>query len=216
MESRPGISLEELVERHGPLPPERAVHVVRQLCDALHGAHARGTGHGQVRPDRILTAEHGEIHDPVCLLDPSPHGDDRIRLDNSAAAADPGLLPIYMAPEQVAAYGEPEPCCDVYALGALTYFLVTGQPPFSGKTAIEVVATQLRGSIAPPSTLNPGVPADLEEVIVRCLRRSAEERYRDADRLEWALANCQCVGKWTDRTAAAWWQAHAPRDDPKH
>jgi serine/threonine-protein kinase len=216
MELLPGLSLEELVKRYGPLPPARAVHLLRQVCRALREAHAKGLIHRDIKPANIIATERGGIYDVAKLLDFGLVRD-RDREKAAPGATPSGSFsgsPLYMCPEQMTAYNRLDARSDIYSLGAVAYFLVTGQPPFQGATVREVINAHSHGSLKPPAEVKPSVPADLELVIIRCLGRLPANRYQDMDRLDKALAQCKCAGDWTEEQAAAWWQTNAKQDDP--
>jgi serine/threonine-protein kinase len=202
MEYLDGPTLERLVREHGPLPPGRAVHLLRQLCGALAEAHASGLVHRDLKPGNILVARLGGVCDVAKLLDFG------LVLDETAADAGDRLTragvvlgtPAYMAPEQAA--GEPvDARGDVYSLGAVAYYALTGQPPFAGKSPLQVMAAH-RTTPAPPLD---GAPADLAAVVARCLAKDPADRFPTAGALERALAGCGCARDWTAERAAAWW-----------
>jgi eukaryotic-like serine/threonine-protein kinase len=208
MELLPGLSLDELVKYHGPLPPERAVHFLRQACMALREAHAKGLIHRDIKPANIFAAERGGVYDVAKLLDfglvreQSPESDD---LQLTQAGTFSGS-PLYMCPEQKRSYHNLDARSDIYSLGAVAYFLVTGRPPFTGDNIYDVIAAHARDPVTPASELNPAVPEDLEIVINRCLAKMPANRFQDVDTLEKALAACACADKWTEDMAAAWWR----------
>jgi eukaryotic-like serine/threonine-protein kinase len=226
MEYLAGWTLEELVGRHGPLAPGRAIHLLRQVCAALREAHGIGLVHRDIKPANIITCVSGGIPDVAKLLDfglvrpAGPPGHD-------ALVTSPGSLtgtPAYMSPEQAAGQPDVDARSDIYAVGAVAYYLVTGQPPFVRDTSMRVLMAHLRESPPPPSLLNPDVPADLEAVILRCLAKDRASRYADVRELDPALAACAASGQWTDRDADDWWRAQpaeggpaaaAPLNDPR-
>jgi serine/threonine-protein kinase len=202
MEYLPGLSLDELVTCYGPLPPARAVHFLRQLCDALREAHAAGLIHRDIKPGNGMACEPGGLCDVVKLLDfglarPPDGGGAGTRLTQE------GLIvgtPDFMSPEQ--ARGEAlDARSDLYSLGALAYFLLAGRPPFEGRSVLETLTAHLH---QPPPELT-GAPADLAAVVRRCLAKNAADRYPDAESLGRALAACACAGGWTEEQARAWW-----------
>ena len=111
-----------------------------------------------------------------------------------------------MCPEQVKAYDKLDARSDIYSLGAVAFFLVTGRPPFVGDNILDIVVAHSRDPVEPPSAVNPAVPQDLEQVILRCLGKKPEDRYQDVESLDQALANCQCAGKWSEDDARVWWR----------
>ena len=208
MEFLPGLSLEQLVRRHGPLPPERAVHFLRQVCSALREAHACGLIHRDIKPANICAAERGGVCDVAKLLDfglvrQQVVASEDVNLTQQGAITG---SPQYMCPEQGTASGKPDARSDIYSLGAVAYYLVTGQPPFLGDSPMEIIVAHCRDPLKPPTEINASVPADLEAVITRCMAKKPDDRYQDAASLDQALAACQCVGKWTDDMATAWWR----------
>jgi serine/threonine-protein kinase len=116
--------------------------------------------------------------------------------------------PLYMAPEQVLHGQPPDRRTDIYSLGAVAYFLLTGQPPFRGGNAMEVMIAHARDAVVPPSQVRPGIAADLEEVVLRCLAKKPSDRYPDTPSLAQALSDCADAANWSPRHAAEWWHAH--------
>jgi serine/threonine-protein kinase len=206
MEYLPGLSLADLVERHGPLPPARVVHLVRQACHALHEAHAKGLIHRDIKPANIFAAHRGGLADVTKLLD--------FGLVKPASEAPSALVsqegsitgsPLYMSPEQALGHHSPDPRSDIYSLGAVAYYLLTGHAPFEGGSAIGVIIAHARDAVSPPSRLRPGIPEDLERVVLRCLAKDPADRYPSVEELEHALAACNDAGGWTQEEAARWW-----------
>ncbi len=214
MEYLPGLSLQELVERYGPLPPERAVYFLRQLCDALAEAHATGLIHRDIKPSNVIACERGGVADVAKLLDfglvhgsnPMP-GDERLTVLGTILGSPP-----YMAPEQARGRTELDARTDIYSLGALGYFLLTGQAPFVRETPMETLVAHVHEPPVHIRDLRPEVPADLADVIMRCLEKDPAARYQDAEGLEQALAECECAGLWGREEARAWWREHRGKD----
>jgi serine/threonine-protein kinase len=115
-----------------------------------------------------------------------------------------------MAPEQVTVDRAVDRRCDLYALGGVAYTLLTGRPPFAGETVTEVMNAHVRDPVVPPSRLRPGIPPDLEEVVVHCLAKDPEARPRGAEELEAALSACASANEWDARKAATWWEEFEP------
>jgi serine/threonine-protein kinase len=208
MEYLPGLDLDNLVTRYGPVPPARAVHFLRQLCGALQEAHAAGLVHRDIKPGNVLLCRHGGLHDVAKLLDfglvrAAGAEEDPTRLTAMGAVLG---TPPYMAPEQARRAEAADARSDLYSLGALGYFLLAGRPPFQGDTALEVMLAHVHEPV--PPLANP--PTDLEAVLRRCLAKAPADRFPDADSLDEALAGCMCAGEWTEARARAWWQEHRP------
>jgi serine/threonine-protein kinase len=207
MEYLPGLSLEALIKRYGPMPAERVVHLVRQVCQALREAHAIGLIHRDIKPGNVFAAERGGLFDVAKLLDfglVKPLADPesvRLTLDGAISGT-----PLFMSPEQARGRGEVDARSDIYSLGAVTYALLAGRPPFNGSHPMDVVVAQIHEQPARPSQHQPDVPADLEAVVLRCLAKHPEDRYQNVDELEQALAECAAADRWTQSHAARWWQ----------
>ena len=207
MEYLPGMSLTELVERHGPLPPERAVYLLRQVALALQEAHEAGLIHRDIKPSNIFAARRGGRDDVAKLLD---FGLVRAAVKNSSPhSSDEGQIlgtPHYMSPEQATGSSMLDASSDIYSLGAVAYFLLTGRPPFDERTAIEAIIAHARDPVVPPSQHRPGVPADLESVVLRCLAKKPKDRFPDAESVELALSDCVCAAAWDKGRARQWWR----------
>ncbi len=208
MEYLEGPNLSRLVRAEGPLPPGRVVHLLRQVALALAEAHWAGAIHRDIKPSNIITARVGRHYDCAKLLD--------FGLVKPVSGSEAGGVsgrwqvlgtPDYMSPEQ-ARGPDVDHRCDIYSLGAVSYFLLTGKPPFGGHHWLDVIDKHLREDVTPPSRLRPEVPAELEAVVLRCLQKDPADRYQDADALAEALAGCDCWRRWTDERQRAWWEGY--------
>ncbi len=206
MEFLPGVSLGELVDRFGPLPPGRAIYLLRQACDALAEAHDAGLIHRDIKPGNIFVATRGGVRDVVKLLDfglVKPLLDDE-PLDLTAEGTITGS-PLFISPEQALGEAHPDGRCDVYSLGAVGYYMLTGLPPFAGDKALKVIFAHAHEPVVPPSEHDPEVPADLEAVILRCLEKNPADRFQTAAEMADALAACRSAAGWSRKQAAEWW-----------
>lgn len=211
MELLPGKSLEDLVEKHGPLPPERVVYLLRQVCGALQEAHSVGLIHRDIKPANIFVSQRGGVYDVAKLLD---FGLVKERSDKSDTGTKYGSFrgtPLYMSPEQASAYEEVDGRADIYSLGAAAYYLLTGQTPFTSKSVLELLAAHRNSEVALPSKVNPAVPSDLEQVILKCMAKNPSDRFQDADELRKALDQCGVASQWGPDQAALWWKAISER-----
>jgi serine/threonine-protein kinase len=207
MEYLPGLTLGQLVKQHGPLPPARAVHLLRQVCGALREAHGIGLIHRDIKPGNVVVCQRGGVPDVAKLLDfglvlPQECGDGE-RLTHQGAVAG---TPAYMSPEQAEGREDLDGRSDVYGLGALAYFALTGRPVFAGYSAARALAAHLYEQPEPLTAHRPDVPADVQAVVLRCLAKDPAGRFPGAEDLEAALAACASAGQWSAKEAAAWWQ----------
>ena len=213
MEYLPGLSLQALVDQHGPLPAGRAIHFLRQMCAALNEAHHIGLIHRDIKPSNVLVCERGGVRDVVKLLDfglvhgagLSTNGLD----DGAGKLTVQGAIlgsPPYMSPEQAMSKPNIDARTDIYSLGALGYFLVTGHAPFVRESAMEHLVAHLHEAPTPPRLVRPEVPVDLEEILLRCLQKKPEDRYADIGAVAFALANCDAVGEWDEGQAERGWR----------
>jgi serine/threonine-protein kinase len=208
MELLDGLSLADLVAMHGPLPPGRAIFLLRQACGALAEAHAASLVHRDLKPANIFAARRGNLYDFVKLLDfglvlpQAELSDVQPSRDGHVAGS-----PQYMSPEQATGDSRPDSRTDIYGLGAVAYFLLTGRAPFTGRTAMHVMISVARDQLEPPSRHRPDLPVDLERVVLRCLSKSPAARYPSADALDRDLAACDDTSQWNHTLAADWWGA---------
>jgi serine/threonine-protein kinase len=214
MEYVNGLTLEEMVYRHGQVPPSRAVYFLRQVCAALTEAHGIGLIHRDIKPGNVMVCERGGRHDVIKLLDfglvlPVVDAGDDETLSHEGVIAG---TPAYMSPEQASGQKILDVRSDIYSVGALAYFLLTGRPPFVCASPLRTLAAHLCAPPAPPSSDHIDLPADLEAIVLRCLAKSPDERFADAQTLEKALAACRCAEEWSEQQAANWWRARRESD----
>ncbi len=211
MEYLDGVDLETLVQQEGPLAPARAVRILRQVCDALAEAHGIGLIHRDVKPANIILCERGGSPDVAKVLDFG-------LVKDLSDPADPGLTsenvlqgtPQYMAPEAIRDSASADPRSDLYALGAVAYFLLTGTPVFSGRSALETIHHHLQTAPEPPSKrLGRALPADLEALVLACLSKDPSERPESARALCRSLKSCAGVPPWNEAEAEGWWRERA-------
>ncbi len=206
MEFLPGHNLGELVDGHGPLPVARIVYLMRQVCDALAEAHGQNLIHRDIKPANIYCAFRGGVFDVAKLLDfglAKPLTDAK---DSELTQA--GSItgsPLYMSPEQATGGDEVDARSDIYSLGAVMYFMATGRPPFSYPQPIKVMVAHASETPRPPRELNPDIPLELEEVILRCLEKQPEDRFQNVAALRDALEQIPLQQPWSAEQAANWW-----------
>jgi len=209
MEYLDGINLEDLVRLHGPQPAGRVLAILDQVCGALTEAHERGLIHRDIKPANIILTERGGEPDVAKVVDfglVKPYAADDPRMSVST----PGMLtgtPLYLSPEAMTSPEAGDPRSDLYALGAVGYFLVTGRPVFEAATVAEIIGHHLHTEPDPPSLrLGRPVPPDLESLLLGCLRKRADDRPPSARALREGLRRCSQVRPWTTDEAAAWWE----------
>ncbi len=206
MEFLPGMSISDLVRRHGPMPPERVVYLLRQTCDALREAHDANLLHRDIKPGNIFAAHRGGLYDVAKLLDfglvktIARDQVDELTQDGSISGS-----PHYMSPEQASGKMDPDVRSDIYSLGAVAYFMLCGRPPFEGDQPLEILISHARDEVVPPSQHVDGIPADLEQVVLRCLAKNPDDRFSSVAELEAALGLTSVADLWTEKTAAKWW-----------
>ena len=207
MEYLDGLSLDDLVRRFGPLPESRVIHLLRQLCGSLSEAHGLGLIHRDIKPANIMLTKCGGMCDFVKLLDfglVKPQNAER----NMTLAGSLTGTPLYLSPEAIQ-HAEIDARSDLYAVGAVGYFLLTGEPVFDGQSVVDICTQHIQAAPDPPSQrLAKPVDEDLEQVILRCLAKQPDERPSAADALEEALSQCRSATEWTQMEAKAWWTRH--------
>jgi serine/threonine-protein kinase len=211
MELLEGLDLETLVNREGPLPQGRVVHILRQVCDSLEEAHASGLVHRDIKPANIHVGRVGLKHDFVKVLDFGlvksvlPAGEDSMA---TAAGLTPGT-PAYLAPEL--ALGEAcDGRADLYALGCVAYFLLTGQLVFRAGNGLQMISKHIQETPVPPSQRTElEVAAELDQVVLACLAKKPEDRPQSATALDRMLAQIE-VEPWSEEAATQWWRTHQP------
>lgn len=190
MEHLEGVDLATLVDDVGPLPVARALRFARQACAALSEAHDVGIVHRDVKPDNLFVCRMGDDADFLKVLD---FGIAKIEgADEDATVTRAGWVhgtPAYMSPE-VCNGARADARSDVYSLGAVLYYMLTGVPPFTAPTAAAVMVAHVNEPPEPPSARAKGIPADVEHVVMRCLEKSPAQRYLSARELDEALAIC--------------------------
>jgi len=211
MELLDGMDLETLVSQYGALPAGRAIYLLRQACESLEEAHARGLVHRDIKPANIHVGQLALRHDFVKVLDfglvkPMTGASTGHSLETAAGLA-PGT-PGYMAPE-MALGGAVDGRADIYALGCVAYYLLTGRLVFEADNAFQMVVKHLEAAPVPPSRHAPHpVPAALDDVVLGCLAKEPAKRTQGAAELGRALATvAAAVEPWGEEQAARWWNA---------
>ena len=211
MEFLDGMDLESLVRQHGPMPAPRVVHVLRQVCDSLEEAHARGLVHRDIKPANIHIGRVACREDFVKVLDFGLVKTAAVNDDRPQATVEGVIMgtPAYMAPE-MAVGDHVDGRADLYALGCVAYYLLTGEQVFAGDTVLKVITQHLQAEPVPPSQRTElPIPATLEHLVLRCLAKNPEERPQSARELAQSLDAIDGM-TWGDEEANRWWSQHHP------
>ncbi len=210
MEYLDGIDLQQLVERYGPLPEGRVIHILKQICGSLYEAHSKGLVHRDIKPSNIMLNRRGGESDVVKVLD---FGlvkalDQEKQSAMTAANALTGT-PQYMSPEAIQSPALVDACSDLYAVGAVGYFLLTGQPVFTAESVVALLHQHVATPPIPPSQrLGKGVSERLEHALLACLEKNRALRPQTARMLAQMLDQAPTARGWTWEDADAWWGRH--------
>jgi eukaryotic-like serine/threonine-protein kinase len=215
MELLEGASLEEIVEVDGPQPEERVIHLLEQAAASLAEAHDAGLIHRDVKPGNIVVVDRGGIADLVKVLDFGLVKDVGVKgregTSEAALTVENAITgtPLYIAPETLTEPETVDARADLYALGAVGYWLLTGTHVFDARSIVEVCSHHLHSVPESPSArLGKPVAADLEALILACLAKRRDARPASAHLLRERLRACEAAGRWTDARAAEWWRTH--------
>jgi len=210
MELLEGMTLDTLVRTHGPVPANRAIHILRQVCESLEEAHACGLVHRDIKPANIHLGRVGLRHDFVKVLDFGLVKSVTTPSREASLATEVGMTPgtpDYMAPEVT--LGETLDCrADLYALGCVAYYLLTGKPTFESRNVFQAINRHINDIPLPPSR-HEGVslPPGLEQIVLSCLAKRPGDRPQSAADLSRLLGTIE-VDRWGEREAALWWAEH--------
>jgi serine/threonine protein kinase len=211
MEFLRGLNLHDLIALYGPQPESRVINILAQICDSLAEAHALGLIHRDIKPGNVFLCSRGGVADCVKVLDfglVREYRDANPTQKNSASENAIEGTPWFMPPEAI--NGSADPRSDLYAVGALGYYLLTGQYIFDAETISEIHEKQLTAAPIPPGrrTTNP-ISAEMEHIILRCLEKDAAARPQSAVELKTLLLDNPAAGNWTPEMRLAWWDAYA-------
>ena len=210
MELLDGATLEQIVDADGPQPPERVLKVLAELAGALEEAHGIDLIHRDIKPSNVILCDQGGKPDVAKLVDfglVKKTGEE----SDAGLTADAAVTgtPQYMCPEALTSPESVDARSDLYSLGAVGYFLLTGKHLFEGGTLVEVCAHHLHTEPEPPSKrLGQPVPEDLESLILACLQKDPATRPQTATEFRKRTVACKDSGKWTEERADAWWAQH--------
>ncbi len=210
MEFLDGMNLDQCVQQYGPMPPGRVIYILKQICGALQEAWYEGLVHRDIKPSNIFLSERGQMFDVAKLLD--------FGLVSAASGHEVGMRrqttvihgsPEFMCPEQATGI-EPDCRGDLYSLGAVAWFLLTGHPPFRNEDPIMLIVEHATGDVPDFAETGVSVPDDLAAVISKCLRKKPEDRFEDPRKLLLALEACEADADWDWLDAENWWLTNIP------
>jgi len=210
MELLEGDTLEELVEHHGPLPAERVIHLLEQACASLAEAHERELVHRDLKPANLMACRLGLQRDFLKVLDFGLVATVRGRGSDPKLTGDDAILgtPAYMPPEQGRG-DETDPRSDVYALGCVAYWLLTGTTVFDQVKAVPMILDHIGTAPTPPTKrLGRPILPELEDLVLECLAKDPADRPPSASELARRLRQIPLETPWTPERANAWWDEH--------
>jgi len=214
MELLDGLDLETFGRRFGPMPSERVIPILRQACHSLAEAHEAGLIHRDIKPANLFVCRYGREVDYVKVLDfglvkASPHStrdDPTLTIENIVAGT-----PAFMSPEQILGNRPVDARSDLYSLGCVGFWLLTGDLVFRGETPMETMSMHAGEPASPPSERSElEVPEELDRVILMCLEKDPDKRPSTADDLSRLLGDCPVRNPWGEEQAREWWETHRP------
>ena len=216
MELLDGIDADTLIKRFGPIPAERAVHILRQMCHSLSEAESRGLVHRDIKPANIFLCRYGEDHDFVKVLEfgiakavqePSSETQTALTVSNLIHGT-----PAFIAPEQALGGTDVDARADIYSTGCVAYWLLTGQLVFTADTPMKLLLAHAHTPPEPPSSRSTlPIPPDLDALVLSCLAKDPEQRPKSARDLLHRLDTIPLPQPWTDARARQWWNEHLPQ-----
>jgi eukaryotic-like serine/threonine-protein kinase len=215
MELLDGLDLDTLVRQYGPQQPERVVHILRQVCSSLQDAHANGLVHRDIKPANVVVSRAGTTFDfakvldfGLVKLDSARTSEDAVKLSSDGSTSG---TPAFMAPETVLAVADTDHRVDLYALGCVAYWLLTGKLVFAGKNVVEVMFHHAHTPAPRPSTRSEvPIPVQLEDLIMECLEKEPPRRPGSAEAVSTRLDAIRLESAWTVERAERWWSMHRP------
>ena len=212
MERLRGMDLQRMIERHGPLAPPRVIYLLTQACLSLSEAHALGLVHRDIKPANLFVCKLGPEYDFLKVLDfgvVSRHGQE----SNGSITATGMVLgtPAFLAPELVSGAGSFDGRADIYALGCVAFWMLTGRVPFEARDAISLLRHHSTTAPVPPSTMSEqAIPSDVDALVLECLSKEPSLRPPNVDVLRDRLSRLSIAQHWDQRSARAWWELHQP------
>jgi eukaryotic-like serine/threonine-protein kinase len=210
MELLEGLDLAKMVRRFGPFPPERAIHFLLQACESLAEAHLEGMVHRDIKPQNLFVCHLGPRYDFLKVFDfglvksssPSRLSPGRLTLENSITGT-----PACMSPEQAEGRSDVDTRSDIYSLGCVAYWLLTGKYVFEDRGTVRTLMAHIQESPVPPSQrIKMEIPESLEKIVLSCLEKNPERRPQSVTDVAQALAECPIRQPWSQWRAETWWR----------
>ncbi len=214
MEYLEGLDLETLVDEFGTVPPERAIHFLLQACDSLAEAHEAGLTHRDIKPANLFLSHLGPSRDYITILDfglvqseQAEEMSERLTAEGATTGT-----PAYMAPEMAVQREKVDRRTDIYALGAVGYWLLTGKYVFDADSGVAMIVEHVKTAPTPPSQRSElPIPTELDAIVMKCLEKEPNSRFQSVRELAAALATVPVEAPWTAQRAERWWATHMPR-----
>ena len=212
MELLSGRDLESMVREFGPIPADRTFHLLRQVCHSLAEAHARGLVHRDIKPANIYVCRMGLEYDFVKVLDfglVKFNGKRSMQQTLMTGEHATTGTPAFMAPEIILGEADVDRRADVYALGCVAYYLLTGQLVFEADTPMKMFLQHVQTPPIPPSQRTElRIPRELDELVLACLEKDPNKRPQDAEQLLQMAHRCRTCDTWDSDAAKSWWEKH--------
>lgn len=212
MERLRGLDLQKMVERHGPMPQERAIYLLKQACRSLSEAHALGLVHRDIKPANLFICRLGPEYDFLKVLDFGVVS--RERRGQAARTTAAGVVlgtPAFLAPELLTGQGPFDRRADIYGLGCVAFWMLTGRPPFqAGDMTTLLMHHSMSTPSAPSVVAAQGITPDVDLLILECLAKDPSHRPDSADALWDRLDALHAPSPWDQRRAREWWEQHEP------
>lgn len=212
MEYLEGLDLQRMIDEFGPLPAERVVYILRQVLGSLGEAHRRGIVHRDVKPSNVFLTQRGGLHDFVKVLDFGLAR--KIEGATESGLTKTGMVfgtPRYIAPESVYGQQRTDARSDLYNLGAVAYWLLTGRPLFEGSSSLDLIIDHVKTVPVPPSAVTElQIPPELDAIVMRSLEKEPADRFQTAEEVLAELRSVPLTLPWTQERAREWWELHGP------
>ncbi len=219
MELLEGLDAERIVNKFGPMPAGRVIHVIRQVCHSLSEAESVSLVHRDIKPANIILCRYGEDYDFAKVLDfgivkaIQEPGTAEAAMTLTSLTADHVVqgTPGFIAPEQVLGGLPVDNRADIYGIGCVTYWLLTGQRVFTGDTPMKLLIQHAQAMPEPPSARTElPIPEELDAIVLACLAKNPSDRPQTARELARRLEAVPLTAEWTPKLAREWWDTHQP------